>query len=657
VLRLPTGRVLARTGFLLRSTAGAPIQVGRLRPAHLFRLDTNFYLRAVPPARLVCGFPPPSLHMKRTHHCAQLTTADLGASVSLLGWVDTIRDQGGIIFLDLRDRKGVTQVQLEPRENAALAEQLKQLKLESVIGVSGRVVRRPAGTENPALPTGEVEVNAEAVEIHNLAETPPFPLDDAGGDRVNEDLRLTYRYLDLRRPKMRRNLAIRHRATKSIRDYFDSQEFIEVETPALFKSTPEGAREYLVPSRIHPGQFYALSQSPQQFKQILMVAGVEKYFQIARCFRDEDLRADRQMEFTQVDVEASFVTREDIYELFEGMLKQLWKDVLGTDIATPFPRLSFQEAMNRFGVDKPDLRFGLELADCTALFKSSTFKVFASAAASGGAVKALNAKSLADLTQGELKTMEDAAKALGAKGLAFIKVEGGEWKSPIVKFFSEDEKAALSRHLHIEEGDIIFFAAAPWDKACAILGRLRLEAAALLQKRGRLAIRGDDWRFLWVIDFPLMTYDEAENRCVATHHPFTAPVVEDTALLDSNPRAVRGQHYDVVLNGMELGGGSIRIHQPALQKKVFEEVLKIPADVVESRFGYLLKAFTYGAPPHGGIAFGLDRICALLCGTTSIRDVIAFPKTQKGQDLMAQSPTPVTPRQLKELHIATVLPE
>jgi len=595
--------------------------------------------------------------MKRTHHCAQLTTADLGASVSLLGWVDTIRDQGGIIFLDLRDRKGVTQVQLEPRENAALAEQLKQLKLESVIGVSGRVVRRPAGTENPALPTGEVEVNAEAVEIHNLAETPPFPLDDAGGDRVNEDLRLTYRYLDLRRPKMRRNLAIRHRATKSIRDYFDSQEFIEVETPALFKSTPEGAREYLVPSRIHPGQFYALSQSPQQFKQILMVAGVEKYFQIARCFRDEDLRADRQMEFTQVDVEASFVTREDIYELFEGMLKQLWKDVLGTDIATPFPRLSFQEAMNRFGVDKPDLRFGLELADCTALFKSSTFKVFASAAASGGAVKALNAKSLADLTQGELKTMEDAAKALGAKGLAFIKVEGGEWKSPIVKFFSEDEKAALSRHLHIEEGDIIFFAAAPWDKACAILGRLRLEAAALLQKRGRLAIRGDDWRFLWVIDFPLMTYDEAENRCVATHHPFTAPVVEDTALLDSNPRAVRGQHYDVVLNGMELGGGSIRIHQPALQKKVFEEVLKIPADVVESRFGYLLKAFTYGAPPHGGIAFGLDRICALLCGTTSIRDVIAFPKTQKGQDLMAQSPTPVTPRQLKELHIATVLPE
>jgi aspartyl-tRNA synthetase len=490
-----------------------------------------------------------------------------------------------------------------------------------------------------------------------LSDTPPFPLDDAGGDKVNEDLRLTYRYLDLRRPKMRKNLQVRHRAAKSIRDYFDSQEFIEVETPALFKSTPEGAREYLVPSRIHPGQFYALSQSPQQFKQILMVAGVEKYFQIARCFRDEDLRADRQMEFTQVDVEASFVTREDIYALFEGMLKKVWKDVLGTDVPTPFPRMAFHEAMNRYGVDKPDVRFGLELVDFSETFKNSSFKVFQSTVAAGGAVKALNAKSLADVTQGELKNLEEIAKSLGAKGLAFIKVEAGEWKSPIVKFFTDAEKAELTQRLNVEEGDIIFFAAAPWEKACAILGRLRLESAALLQKRGRLSIRADDWKFLWVIDFPLMSYDEAENRYVATHHPFTAPVLEDAPLLDSNPKAVRGQHYDVVLNGMELGGGSIRIHQPALQKKVFEDVLKIPADVVESRFGYMLKAFTYGAPPHGGIAFGLDRMVALLCGTTSIRDVIAFPKTQKGQDLMAQSPTPVTERQLKELHIRTVMPE
>jgi aspartyl-tRNA synthetase len=595
--------------------------------------------------------------MKRTHHCAQLTPADLDANVSLVGWVDTIRDQGGIIFVDLRDRKGVTQIQLEPRDNANLAEQLKHLKPESVIGIAGKVVKRPPGTENKNLPTGEIEIVASSLEIHNIADTPPFPLDDAGGDKVNEDLRLTYRYLDLRRPKMRRNLQVRHKAAKSIRDYFDAQEFIEVETPALFKSTPEGAREYLVPSRIHAGQFYALSQSPQQFKQILMVAGVEKYFQIARCFRDEDLRADRQMEFTQVDVEASFVTREDIYALFEGMLKKLWKDVLGTDIPTPFPRMAFHDAMNRFGVDKPDVRFGLELVDLSTTFKDSAFKVFQSTVAGGGVIKAINAKGLADLTQGELKSLEEIAKSLGAKGLAFIKVEGGEWKSPIVKFFSEAEKAELTAKLGIAEGDIVFFAAAPWEKACAILGRLRLEAAQLLVKRGKMTIRHDDWKFLWVIDFPLMSYDEERQGYAATHHPFTAPVLEDTHLLDSDPKKVRGQHYDVVLNGMELGGGSIRIHQPALQKKVFEDVLKIPADVVESRFGYMLKAFTYGAPPHGGIAFGLDRMCALLCGTTSIRDVIAFPKTQKGQDLMAQSPTPVTDRQLKELHIRTVMPE
>ncbi|MEO6001576.1 MAG: aspartate--tRNA ligase [Opitutus sp.] len=595
--------------------------------------------------------------MHRTHHCAQLTPSHLGQTASLLGWVDSIRDHGGIIFIDLRDRKGITQVKFDPHVNAALGAQASHLKPESVVGVTGQVVARPEGTVNSSLPTGGIEVDATELTVFNISDTPPFPLDDAGGDKVNEDLRLTYRYLDLRRPKMRKNLQVRHRASKSIRDYFDAQEFIEVETPALFKSTPEGAREYLVPSRIHPGQFYALSQSPQQFKQILMVAGVEKYFQIARCFRDEDLRADRQMEFTQVDVEASFVTREDIYTLFEGMLKKLWKDVLGEDIPTPFLRMPYHEAMNRFGVDKPDLRFGLELVDFSETFRSSAFKVFQSTVASGGVIKAINAKGLADLTQGELKGLEEIAKSLGAKGLAFIKIEGGEWKSPIVKFFSEAEKAALTAQLGIENDDIVFFAAATWDKACAILGRLRLEAAQLLVKRGKMTIRHDDWKFLWVIDFPLMSHDEAENRYVATHHPFTAPVAEDAAYLDTDPKKVRGQHYDVVLNGMELGGGSIRIHQPAMQKKVFEDVLKIPADVVESRFGYMLKAFTYGAPPHGGIAFGLDRMVALLCGTTSIRDVIAFPKTQKGQDLMAQSPTPVTPRQLKELHIQTVIPE
>ena len=595
--------------------------------------------------------------MKRTHHCAQLTSANLGSQAALVGWVDSIRDHGGIIFIDLRDRKGITQVKFDPQDNAELGTRAAHLKPESVIAVAGLVEPRPEGTVNPSLPTGEVEIAASTLEILNVSETPPFPLDDAGGDKVNEDLRLTYRYLDLRRPKMRKNLQVRHRVSKSIRDYFDAQEFIEVETPALFKSTPEGAREYLVPSRIHPGQFYALSQSPQQFKQILMVAGVEKYFQIARCFRDEDLRADRQMEFTQVDVEASFIDREGIYALFEGMLKKVWKDVLNHDLPTPFPRLAFHDAMNRYGVDKPDVRFALELVDFSETFRKSSFKVFASTVADGGVVKALNAKGLADLTQGETKSLEEIAKSLGAKGLAFIKIEGGEWKSPIVKFFSDAEKAELTTRLGLADGDIVFFAAAPWEKACAILGRLRLEAAALLGKRGKLTLRPDDWRFLWVVDFPLMSYDEAENRYVATHHPFTAPVEADAAFLDSDPKKVRGQHYDVVLNGMELGGGSIRIHQPALQKKVFEDVLKIPADVVESRFGYMLKAFTYGAPPHGGIAFGLDRMVALLCGTTSIRDVIAFPKTQKGQDLMAQSPTPVTAKQLKELHIQTVMPE
>jgi aspartyl-tRNA synthetase len=590
--------------------------------------------------------------MSRTHHCAELNASHVGQSVRLQGWVDSIRDHGGILFIDLRDREGVTQILFNPKTDAALGEQALTLRPESVIAVAGEVANRPPETVNKTLPTGAIEVHAKSLVIHNLADTPPFPLDDASGDKVNEDLRLTYRYLDLRRPRMAKALRTRYQTTRAIRNFMDAQGFYEIETPLLFKSTPEGAREYLVPSRVNPGQFFALPQSPQQFKQILMVAGVEKYFQIAKCFRDEDLRADRQPEFTQVDIEQSFATREDIYALVEGILSTVWGDVLGIDIPTPFPRMPFVDAMNRFGVDKPDTRFGLELKDLSGVFANSGFKVFAETLAKGGVIKAFNAKGLADITQGEMKNLEEIAKSLGAKGLAFIKVEGGEWRSPIVKFFSEAEKAELQKILGLEEGDLAFFAATGWEKACAILGRIRLEAAQLLVKRGKLSIPADQYNFLWVVDFPLMSYDEDEGRYLATHHPFTAPVEEDVPLLATDPSKVRGQHYDIVLNGVELGGGSIRIHQPELQKRVFEEVLKIPADLVESRFGYMLRAFRYGAPPHGGIALGLDRLVAILTGTPSIRDVIAFPKTQKAQDLMAQSPSPATPRQLRDLHIS-----
>ena len=592
--------------------------------------------------------------MKRTHHCAELNASQVGQTVRLQGWVDSVRDHGGILFVDLRDREGVTQILFNPRTNAALGEQALTLRPESVLSVEGIVENRPAETVNRNLPTGAIEVHAQNLVIHNLAETPPFPLDDAAGDKVNEDLRLTYRYLDLRRPRMAKALKLRYRTTRAIRNYMDGQGFYEIETPILFKSTPEGAREYLVPSRVNPGQFFALPQSPQQFKQILMVAGVEKYFQVAKCFRDEDLRADRQPEFTQIDIEQSFATREDIYALIEGLLKTVWKETLGIEIPTPFPRMPFVDAMNRFGVDKPDTRFGLEISDFSEAFRTSGFKVFADTVSKGGVIKAFNAKGLADITQGELKQLEEVAKSLGAKGLAFIKVEGGEWRSPIVKFFSEAEKAALRDGLGLEDGDLVFFAAAGWEKACAILGRIRLEAAALLQKRGKLSIPANQYNFLWVVDFPLMSYDEEEGRYLATHHPFTAPVEEDLPLLATDPAKVRGQHYDIVLNGVELGGGSIRIHQPDVQKRVFEEVLKIPADVVQSRFGYMLQAFRYGAPPHGGIALGLDRMAAILSGTPSIRDVIAFPKTQKAQDLMAQSPSPATGKQLRDLHISVL---
>ncbi|GBL30497.1 aspartate--tRNA(Asp/Asn) ligase [Opitutia bacterium] len=590
--------------------------------------------------------------MNRTHTCNALRPADAGQTVTLVGWVDTKRDLGGVTFIDLRDREGVTQVVFNPGPNQEIAQ---RLKTESVIQVTGKVTARSAETVNPKLGTGAVEVLAATIEVHNVCADLPFPMDDDKADKVNEDLRLEYRFLDLRRPRNIGLLKLRAKAARAIRAELDGQDFLEIETPTLFKSTPEGAREFLVPSRTNPGEFYALTQSPQQYKQMLMVAGVERYYQMARCYRDEDLRADRQPEFTQVDLEMSFIDREDMYKLIEGILKRTWKETLGVDIPTPFPRMSYQEAMDRFGIDKPDTRFAMEIQDLTGLFKNSAFKVFHGAANTpGSVVRAINAKGLADLTQGELTNLETIAKSQGAKGLAFIKVEGGEWKSPITKFFSEEEKAALKATLKIEDGDIIFFAAAPWEQASNVLGRIRLESAALLKAKGRLSLPTDQYNFLWVIEFPLMLWDEEEKRYLSAHHPFTAPVKEDEPLLATDPAKVRGQHYDIVLNGVELGGGSIRIHNPAVQKRVFEDILKIPQDMVESRFGYMLKAFAYGAPPHGGIALGFDRVVAMLAGRSSIRDILAFPKNQNGRDLMADCPSPVTPKQLRDLRIRTV---
>ncbi|MDD5140485.1 MAG: aspartate--tRNA ligase [Verrucomicrobiales bacterium] len=591
--------------------------------------------------------------MKRTHHCNELRPAHIGQTVTLSGWVHSRRDLGGLIFIDIRDREGRTQTVFDPSDlTKELFDQAAALRSECVVTVTGKVRHRPEGTNNPKIPTGEIEIGVASLEVLNMAEVLPFPVDDPeAASKVNEELRLKYRYLDLRRHEMMRNLRLRSKVATAARVFFDEQGFLEVETPTLFKSTPEGAREFLVPSRTSVGQFYALPQSPQQFKQILMVAGVEKYFQLARCYRDEDLRADRQPEFTQVDIEMSFIEREDIYALIEGLLKRVWKTALNADIPTPFKRITFEEALNRYGIDKPDTRFGMELVDFTAEFAASTFKVFSGAIANGGVVKALNAKGMAGATQGQIETMTEYAKSFGAKGLAFIKVEGGEWKSPIVKFFNDAEKAALITKLKIEEGDLILFAADQWLTACEILGKIRLYCADVLKGQGKLVIPADQFNFLWVIEFPLLGFDREQNRWYSSHHPFTAPVTEDIPLLKTDPKKVRGQHYDIVVNGVELGGGSIRIHQPDVQKTVFEEVLQIPPDMVQARFGYMLEAFKYGAPPHGGIALGFDRLCAILCNTPSIRDVIAFPKTAKGTCLMTDSPSTVEPKQLRDLYL------
>jgi len=582
--------------------------------------------------------------MFRTHDCNSLRKSDIGSQVTLAGWVNATRDHGGVIFIDLRDREGLTQVVFRPEENAELAKQAHGLRGEDVIQVSGTVAARLPGTENPNLATGDIEIIPSELRILNRADPLPFPLDV---EPQNEDLRMTHRYLDLRRPRLARNLRIRHRAAKATRDYLDSQGFIEVETPSLSKSTPEGARDFLVPSRIMPGRFYALPQAPQQYKQLLMVAGVEKYFQIAKCFRDEDLRADRQPEFTQIDIEASFVRPNDIFALTEGMLAAIFKATRTIEIKTPFDRLTYREALDRYGSDKPDRRFGMELVDFGEDFRESSFKVFRGALDNGGVVKAINAKRFAGITIGQADELTEIAKLHGAKGLAFIKIENGEWKSPIVKFFSDAEKTALQSKLNIEEGDCIFFAADKWEIACEVLGRLRLRIAEMQ----KLMPADEMWDFLWVIDFPLFEWSADENKWNAMHHPFTRPKAEDMPLFEATKfPEVRAEAYDVVLNGVEIGGGSLRIYEPKLQEKMFA-ALGITAEAQESEFGHLLRAFRLGTPPHGGIALGFDRLVMLICGEQSIRDVMAFPKNNRAMDLMSQSPSEVDPKQLRDLGI------
>ena len=586
--------------------------------------------------------------MYRTHHCNELRKTDIGREVKLAGWVAVRRDHGGVIFIDLRDREGLTQVVFRPEENAEVAKQSHSLRTEDVIQVCGKVAPRLPGTENPKLATGDIEVLPQSLTVLNRAENLPFQLD---AELSNEDLELTYRYFDLRRPRLSHNLQTRHRVTQATRQFLDSQGFLEIETPILSKSTPEGARDFLVPSRLLPGKFYALPQAPQQYKQLLMVAGMEKYFQIAKAFRDEDLRADRQPEFTQIDIEASFVTPSDIYALTEGMLAAIFKTARGIEIPTPLPRLTYREAIDTFGSDKPDRRFNMKLIDFGDAFRSSQFKVFQSALAEGGVVKAINAKHFAGITIGQVDEMTAIAKTFGAKGLAFIKVENGEWKSPIVKFFSEAEKESLRTRLQIEEGDCIFFAAGKWEIACEVLGRIRLRIAEIQGLTSVKRRSGSDLDFLWVTDFPLMQWSAEENKWNAVHHPFTRPKAEDLSLLEQKKFAeMRADAYDIVLNGVEIGGGSIRIHEPELQAKMFE-ALGVSAEDQQTKFGHLLRAFRLGAPPHGGIALGLDRLVMLICGEESIRDVMAFPKNNRGQELMTQSPAEVDPKQLRELGI------
>lgn len=574
----------------------------------------------------------------------------MGERVRLSGWVDTVRDHGGVVFIDLRDRRGLTQVIFDPTDSQAAWDIAQSVRGEYVIQVEGVVEARPEDMKNPKLATGEIEVRCDVINVLNESRTPPFPLDEMDAKRVAEDLRLTYRYLDLRRANMQRNLRLRHEVGHGIRSYLHEQGFTEVETPIMTKSTPEGARDYLVPSRVMPGSFYALPQAPQQYKQLLMVGGIDRYYQVARCFRDEDLRADRQPEFTQIDMELSFVTPEDIYDVVDGLLASVMKAAGHGDIDLPIRRMSYEHAMNTYGSDKPDLRFGMELTDLSSIFEGTDFKVFGSVLSKGGVVKAINAKGLAGIPIRVVDEWTVLAKEYGLGGLAYIRVqENGTWKSPITKFFSEEEINALRETLNIETGDLVLFAADQRPTVNHALGQLRLLAGAMAD-----AMPDDVFAFTWVTEFPLFEKND-EGRLTAMHHPFTSVNPEDRDILESDPASARAQAYDIVLNGVELGGGSIRIHRVDEQQKMFK-TLGLPDDEVEDRFGHLLKALGYGAPPHGGIALGFDRLMMLMSGASSIRDVIAFPKTQKAMDLMMNAPATVDAKQLNDLHIALDLP-
>ena len=589
-----------------------------------------------------------SIHgMKRTHMCGELRLSDAGQTVTVNGWVDRVRDNGGVLFLLVRDRAGIVQCTFDKSVNAGLFDIAFTCRTEFVVAVRGKLVARDAAAINKKMPTGEVEIIAEDIRILSRAETTPFEIDD--NKEVGDQVRLKYRYLDLRRPSMQKNLMLRHRVMQVARNYFDEQGFIEIETPMLTKSTPEGARDYLVPSRVHPGKFYALPQSPQQYKQLLMLAGMDRYIQITRCFRDEDLRADRQPEFTQIDLEMSFVEQDDVIAVNEGFLQRVFKEVLDIDIQLPLPRLTWREAMDRFGSDKPDTRFGFEIRDISDIAANCGFGVFKGAIEAGGTVRLININGYADkFPRKEIDKLADFVKTYRAKGLAWMKLAAdGTMTSSFAKFLTEEEIAAIKARADMHENDVLFVVAdASEQTALVSLGALRCELA----KRLGLA-RKDDFKLLWVTEFPQFEYSEEEDRLVAMHHPFTAPMDEDIPLLDTDPAKVRAKAYDIILNGCELGGGSIRIHDPELQTKMFEALGFTEARAKE-QFGHLITAFSYGAPPHGGLAYGLDRLCMLLAGLDSIRDVIAFPKVQNASDLMMSCPDVVDDKQLDELSIA-----